>query len=107
MGEVAKRPGPIFGFLGWLIALVFVGAIFLVWAVAAAGMPATVVPAPAAVFARLGAMLGQPAVWSGIGATLQSWAVGLVLGGSLGLVIGIPAGRTRIGSALLAPLALA
>jgi ABC-type nitrate/sulfonate/bicarbonate transport system permease component len=105
MSESASRPGPVFGLLGWLIALLFVGGVLIVWAVVAASGGALIVPDPGKAFARLGAMLGEPAVQSAILATLASWAVAFVLGAALGLAIGIPAGRTRIGGALLAPLA--
>jgi hypothetical protein len=107
MSESASRPGAVFGLLGWLIALLFVGAILVVWAIAAASGAAHIVPDPGKAFVRLGAMLGEPAVQSAILATLASWAAAFMLGAALGLAIGIPAGRTRIGCALLAPLAFA
>lgn len=107
MHEPATRPGPALGLLGWLIALLLLGAIFIVWTIAAASGAAHVVPDPGRAFARLGAMLGQPGVQNALFATLATWAAAFVSGGALGLAVGIPAGRTRFGGALLSPLVFA
>ncbi|MBL8663888.1 MAG: hypothetical protein JNM29_13720 [Candidatus Odyssella sp.] len=106
MRETETRPGLGFGLLGWLIALLFPGAVFLLWAIVAAGGGQQIVSDPGTAFARLGALLGQPDLQTALLATFASWAAAFVLGATLGLVIGIPAGRTRIGGALLSPLAL-
>ena len=106
MRETQTRPGLGFGLLGWLIALLFPGAIFLLWAIVAASGGRQIIPDPGTAFARLGVLLGQPGVQKALLATLTSWSAAFVLGATLGLVVGIPAGRTRIGGALLSPLAL-
>lgn len=83
----------------WILALVIVAG----WAIAAMFLPATVLPGPARVVARLVRDLGSGQMWSAIGQTLLEAVAGAVLAAIIALPLGYLVARSRLASAALGP----
>lgn len=83
------RPARIRWILIQVAAFVLAGG---VWGIASALFPASTLPPPTAVFARLGELALTPGFWSAVGITLGTFAIALticiVVGVPLGLAIG-------------------
>lgn len=83
--------------LGWILiqvaAFVLAGG---VWGVASLLFPASTLPPPTAVFARLGELALTAGFWSAVGITLGTFAVGLVICIVVGVPLGLAIGASTI-----------
>ena len=101
----SRKVSPIWGVLGWLLAILTVGGLYLLWWLAVQGF-GKIVPSPHDVFDKLGELLDSGQFWAALGATLTGWAIGFVVGGILGLAVGIPGSRSRAVGSFFGPVLL-
>lgn len=83
--------------LRWI--LIQVAAVVLaggVWSIASLVFPASTLPPPTAVFARLGELALTPDFWSAVGITLGTFAIALVICIVVGVPVGLAIGASTI-----------
>lgn len=80
-------------------------ALLLLWAIGSAtgAIPPTVLASPAAVFEAGAQMTASGALWAHLSVSLARAGAGLLLGGGFGLLLGLAAGLSRTGEALIDP----
>jgi NitT/TauT family transport system permease protein len=85
------------------ISLISVAAFIALWQIASQGADPSLFPGPVQVVSAIGDLARDGTLSNDIGITLQRVAVGWVLGCGIGVPLGILAGTSRIGRAVVDP----